>query len=204
MKKALILVPVCAAAAGAAAFFLMKKPKGETAPKEKAPKGGAGKEKKAEPKNMQSGSYSFISGFQDAATVELSLQYNALKYSYAIIDEEYPAYSSDSHVGVIYGEDFNMQIEYAGYYGGEDFSGLAKSVAERYQGFGEVSYGAVKAIKYLDGDNVCLCVPIPDDQSSYILATLLVGKEYDEPFDTLPDHPDVADIIGSMKFTVTR
>ncbi len=206
MKKALILVPVCAAAAGAAVFFAMKKPKGEAAPKEKkapAAKGGAAskKEKKAAPKDLKSGSYSFISGFQNAAEVEMSLQYDSNVYFFEIIDEDFLTYSSDSHVAVIRGADFSMQLEYAGYYGGEDFSGLSKSVSERYQGFGEVSYGAVKGIKYLDGDSVCLCIPVTDDQASYILVNILASKDYDEPFYTLVDHPDVKDIIASMQFT---
>lgn len=205
MKKALILVPVCAAAAGAAVFFAMKKPKAESAPKEKkaaaAAKSGGKKEKAAAPKAMKSGSYTFISGFQNAAEVELSLQYDSNVYFFEIIDEDFLTYSSDSHVAVLRGEDFSMQLEYAGYYGGEDFNGLAKSVQERYQGFGEVSYGSVKGIKYLDGDSVCLCIPVTDDQSSYILVNILASKDYDEPFYTLADHPDVADIISSIKFT---
>ena len=203
MKKALLLVPVCAAAAGAAVFFVMKKPKGEAAPKEKkapAAKGGK-KEKAAAPKDLKQGTYTFISGFQNAAEVEMAVQYDANVYSFAIIDEEFLTYSSDSHVAVIRGEDFSMQLEYAGYYGGEDFNGLAKSVKERYQGFDEVSFGAVKGVKYLDGDSVCLCIPVTDDPSSYILVNILASKDYDQPFYTLVDHPDVADIIGSMKFT---
>ena len=139
MKKALILVPVCAAAAGAAVFFAMKKPKAEAAPKEKkaapAAKSGGKKEKAAAPKAMKSGSYTFISGFQNAAEVEMSLQYDSNVYFFEILDEDFLTYSSDSHVAVIRGEDFSMQLEYAGYYGGEDFNGLAKSVQERYQGF---------------------------------------------------------------------
>ena len=66
MKKALVLVPLGAAAVGAAVFFAMKKPAGEKAvPAKKAASGG--KKKDAPAMNLQPGSYTFISGFKDAA-----------------------------------------------------------------------------------------------------------------------------------------
>ena len=206
MKKAYLLAPIGVAAVGAALFLAMKKPAGDKPAAEKKPAGKSGgkEEKKAKAKDLKSGSYAFISGFQDAAKVEMTVQYDANGYSFDVIEEDYPAYSSDSHVAVIRGDDFSMQLEYAGYYGGEDFSGLAKSVADRYQGFGEVAYGAHKGVKFVDGDNVCLCIPVTDDAYSYILATIMIGKEYDEPFETLVDHPDVKDIISSIQFTSSK
>ena len=71
---------------------------------------------------LKTGSYSFVSGYKDAATVEVKVGYDPERFSFAVIEDSFPAYSSDSHVAVIYGEDFTAQIEYAGYYHGEDFA----------------------------------------------------------------------------------
>ena len=197
MKKALILVPLGAAAVGAAVFFAMKKPAGEkAAPAKKAASGG--KKKDAPAMNLQPGSYTFISGFKDAAKVEASFQYDANTCDFAVISEEFPAYSSDSHVAVVRCPEFIVQLEYAGYYGGEDFGGLKKSLAERYQDIDEVSCGGNPALRFIDGDNVCLAVGV--DQFSYLLVTLIKGKEYDDDFKTLPDYPPVKAVLDSLKF----
>ena len=198
MKKALILVPLGAAAVGAAVFFAMKKPAGEkAAPAKKAASGG--KKKEAPAMNLQPGSYTFISGFQDAAKVEAGFQYDANTCDFAVISEEYPAYSSDSHVAVVRCPEFIVQLEYAGYYGGEDFGGLKKSLAERYQDIVDASCGGNQALRFIDGDNVCLAVGV--DQFSYLLVTLIKGKEYDDDFKTLPDYPPVKAVLDSLKFS---
>lgn len=203
MKKALILAPIGVAAVGAVLFIVLKKPAGDkaAAPKKAAPAKPGGKAKAAAPKSLKTGGYSFISGFKDAATVEVSLQYDAANYSFDVIEEEFPAYTSDSHAAVVSGGDFTMQIEYAGYYNGEDFAVLSKSLAEKYKGFGDAAYGANKGVKFIDGDNICMAFPAGSDPYSYVLVTLIKGKEYDEDFTTLPDHPDVGDVLGSMQFS---
>ncbi len=199
MKKALVLVPLGAAAVGAAVFFAMKKPAGEkaAAPAKKAASGG--KKKEAPAMNLQPGSYTFISGFQDAAKVEVTTQYDAASCDFAVIEEEFPAYTSDSHVAVVRCPEFIVQLEYAGYYGGEDFDGLKKSLGERYQGIEDAVFGANKAIRFIDGDNVCLAFGV--DQFSYLLATVIKGKEYDGDFTTLPDYPPVKVVLDSLKFS---
>ena len=198
MKKALILVPLGAAAVGAAVFFAMKKPAGEkAAPAKKAASGG--KKKEAPAMNLQPGSYTFISGFKDAAKVEAGFRYDAKTCDFAVIEEDFPAYTSDSHVAVVRCPEFTVQLEYAGYYSGEDFAGLKKSLGERYEKIDDVAFGANKAIRFVDGDNICIAVPV--DQYSYLLATLIKGKEYDDDFRTLPDYPPVKAVLDSLKFT---
>ena len=202
MKKALILAPVGLAAVGAVVFLAMKKPAGDKpAGEKKADPGKSGGKAKAAaaPKNLQSGSYSFISGFKDARTVEVSVEYDAAAVSYAVISEDFLTYSSNSHVAAITGEEYSIQMEYAGYYSGEDFAALKNSLGERYQDVKDVTFGANKGLQFIDGDNVCMAFPV--DASSYLLVTIIKGKEYDDPFTTLPDYPPVAAILSSIKIS---
>lgn len=199
MRNNRVIAPLALAAAAALAAgiaTLLKKIPEEAAPA--AP--GAAPKAPAAPKNLRSGSYSFISGFQDAVTVELGLDYDGEKYSFVVIEDEFLSYSSDSHVAVVYGEDFNMQLEYAAFYQGEDFAAHVNSVREKYQGVAPVRYGSIEGVRYIDGDNMCLNLPIPGDQHSYLLVTLLKNPDYDEDFTTLPDHPDVQAMLGSLRF----
>ena len=201
MKKWKIIAPLAVTAAGAlAAGIATLTKKTESGQNERAKAAPA--EPKAAPKNLFSGSYSFISGFKDAVTVEAAIEFDADKYSFAVLDEDFLSYSSDSHVAVIWGEDFNMQLEYAGFYNGEDFAAHSQGVAEKFKGFGEVQYGEVKGIKYLDGDNVCLNIEIPGDAYSYLLVTIIKAPDYDEDYTTLPDHADVKTMISSLTFSV--
>ena len=88
MKKWTILAPLGLAAAGAAALVLLKKkPEAKAAPA----KGGPAKKPapvKA-PANLKTGSYSFISGFQNASTVEMTLDYDADRFSFAVVEENF-------------------------------------------------------------------------------------------------------------------
>ena len=179
MNKAVILAPLALAAVGAVVLVAMKKPAGE-APAAKKAAPAKGKAKAAPAMDLKPGSYTFISGFKDAAMVEVGLQYDAASCEYAVIEEDFPAYTSDSHSG-------------------EDFAGLKKSLGERYEKIDDVAFGANKAIQFVDGDNICIAVPV--DQYSYLLATLIKGKEYDDDFRTLPDYPPVKAVLDSLKFT---
>ena len=198
MNKAVILAPLALAAVGAVVLVAMKKPAGE-APAAKKAAPAKGKAKAAPAMDLKPGSYTFISGFKDAAKVEVGLQYDAASCEYAVIEEDSPAYTSDSHVAVVRCPEFTVQLEYAGYYSGEDFAGLKKSLGERYEKIDDVAFGANKAIQFVDGDNICIAVPV--DQYSYLLATLIKGKEYDDDFRTLPDYPPVKAVLDSLKFT---
>lgn len=192
-----VVAPLGLAAAGAAALAVITLLKPER-PAAEAPAAV----KSAAPKNLKTGSYSFISGFQDAATVELTLDYDAEKFGFDIIDEEFLCYTSDSHVALLSGEDFSAQIEYAGYYTGEGFEDLIRHVSEKYTGFGTVAYGDNTGIRYLDGDNVCLCFPA--DAYSYVLVTIVKAKDNDEEIEALPDNADLCAMLGSMRISARR
>ncbi len=202
LRKWKILAPLALTAAGAIAAgvaTLMQKTqsKGSAA-------GGDGTAAPAAGRQLAGGSYSFISGYQDPATVELTLKFDPELLSFAVMEEEFLSYSSASHVAVVYGEDFNAQIEYAPYYAGEDFAGLTAHVKEKYGSVLPARYAALDGIRYRDGDAVCLCFPIPGDAHSYIQVTLLKLKEDDKPLEELPEHPLVRALLDSVRIEVRK
>ena len=150
---------------------------------------------------VQTGTYSFISGFQDAATVELSFPYDADRFRYTVCEEDFPADSGDSHVGVLYGEDFSMQLEYASYYQGEDFAALSRALKEKHTSLCAVRYGNLEGVSYQDGDNWCLAFPIPEDAFSYLLITLVKAAGNDDELAALPEYPDLKAMLGAMRFS---
>lgn len=149
---------------------------------------------------QQLGSYSFISGFQNAATVEMSLDYDADKFSYAVVSEDFLSYSSDSHVALVEGEDFSLQLEYGAYYSGEDFAAHCASLAEKHKSFAVVRYGSVDAVKYLEGDNLCFCIPIPQDEHSYVQAILFKAKGNDTPLPEMAEDAELQAMLASIRF----
>ena len=200
MKKWQMIAPLglLAAGAAAAAILLKKKPAASGA----APaKGKAPEKAKAPAGELRTGSYEFISGFKEAKTVELTLRYDAGRYSFAVIDEEFLAYSSDSHVAVLYGEAFNLQLEYALYYQGEDFAALTREAEGKYQGFGRVAYGGSEGFRYIAGDNVCFCFP-SGDAYSYVLVTLFKAPDNDTELSDMPADPELSALFGSMEIRV--
>ena len=169
MSKWKVIAPLGVLAAGAAAAaVLLKKKDGGSAPKAAAP---AAKKAAETEKLMKTGEYSFVSGFKDARTVEVRLDYDALRFGFDVIGEDFLTYSSDSHVAVVSGEDFSFQMEYASFYKGEDFALITETAAQKYAGFAAVKFGAVEGFRYREGDSVCFCLPV--DEYSYLLLTLL-------------------------------
>ncbi len=196
MKAWQVAVPVgLAAAAAAAAALILGKKGGDKAQGAKAPAA-----KKVEYKNPKTGVYSFVSGFNDAATVEVNVTYNGDKHSFDVIGEEFLAYSSDSHVAVIYCSEVDMQLEYAGYYSGEGFAEMSETAKNKFKGFGTVSYNGLDCIRYLDGDAMCVCLPIPGDAYSYILVTVLRHNDCKTPITEIHTHPEVEGILGSIEY----
>ena len=192
------LAPLVLGTAGAIAAglaVLLRKPEDPAAP-------AAGKDAPAAKKAavLKTGNYSFISGFKDAATVELRLDYDPEKFTYAVVEEDFLNYSSDSHVAILYGEEFNLQLEYAGYYSGEDFASHQAGLAEKYQNFGTLRCGAVEGVWVLDGDNVVIHLPIPDDAHSYLLITVQKTSAYDDEVTTLPDYAPLRELLGTIRF----
>ena len=196
LRKWKVIAPLALTAAGALASgvaILMRKLPKDTAPAaESAPA--------AKPANLKTGSYSFISGFKDAETVELSMDYDPEKFSFAIVEDEFLNYSSDSHVAIVYGEEFNLQLEYAGYYSGEDFAAHSAALKEKYQTRGEITCGVLTGLWVLDGDNIAIHFPIADDKHSYLLVTVQKTPDYDDEIITLPDYAPLKALLGTVRF----
>lgn len=193
MKKWQIIAPLALAAGGAVGLVLLKKKQAQPAAKSAKPAAA----KKA-PANEKTGSYSFVSGYQDAATMEATLRYDADRFAFRVVEEDFLSYSSDSHVAILEGEDFSMQLEYAAYYSGEDFAAHTEAVREKHSSLAPAVYGENKGIRYFEGDNVCFCFPV--DAHSYLLVTALKAKGNDDPLSALPDYEDVKDVLGSLRF----
>ena len=194
--KVIAPLAMSAAAALAAGLVVLLGKDEKTAPAAPAA------EKKAAPERPRCvGSYSFISGFKDAATVEMNLLYDPEKFSFAVVEEDFLSYSSDSHVAIVYEEDFNLQLEYAGFYADEDFAAHCAALAEKHADLAEVTYGGLKGVSWLDGDNMAICLPIPGDTHSCLLVTVQKTSAYDDAVTTLPAHPALKALLESITFT---
>ena len=194
MNKWKVIAPLgLLAAAGAAAALILKQkdaPAAEAAPRDK---------KKAAPaeKLMKTGEYSFVSGFKDARTVEAALDYDALRFSFDVIGEDFLCYSSDSHVAVITGEDFSMQMEYAPFYKDEDFATLAAAAEKKYRDFARVSFNGVEGVRYREGDGVCFCLAV--DEYSYLLLTLIKAQGCDKTVEELAAGEELEELLGTIR-----
>lgn len=198
MKKWQIIAPLSLAAVGGAIGLVLMKKKSPAAPAAKPQSGGKPAPAKKAPANEKEGSYSFISGFQNAATMELTLRYDADRFSFDVVEEDFLVYSSDSHVAILEGEDFLLQLEYAAFYAGEDFAAHTKAVQEKHSDVVPAAFGNNTGIRYFEGDNVCFHFPV--DAHSYLLVTAVKAKGNDDPLSALPDYEDLKDILGSMQF----
>ena len=196
LRKWKVIVPLALTAAGAVAsglaVLMQKLPKDASPAPEPAPA--------ARPANLRTGVYSFISGYQDAATVELSMDYDPEKFSFAIVEDEFLNYSSASHVAIVYGEEFNLQLEYAAYYSGEDFALLTQELSSRHPDLDQAVYGGLSGVKFRDGDNFCLAFPVPEDVHSYLLITLVKAPDNDDELETIPEAPDFRGLLNSASF----
>ena len=152
------------------------------------------------PAALMRGSYSFISGFQDAKTVELTIDYDPEKFSFAMVEDEFLNYSSASHAAILYGKDFNIQLEYAPYYNGEDFAAHRAQLEEKYQTRGDFACGELNSLWVLDGDNIAIHLPIPEDAHSYLLVTVQKTPDYDDEITTLPDYAPLKELLGTIRF----
>lgn len=199
MKKWLIAVP--AAAAAGAVLLLSRKGK-SAAPKAEKPaaRKPAGKKSAAVAlKNPKTGVYSFASGYKDAKTVEVSLNYDADIHSFTVASEDFIAPTGDSHAAIIYAEDFAMQVEYAAYYHGENFEALSKSIEGQFKGFGKVSFNGIDGVCYLNGGNYCMAFPAADATADYVLITVvLMGDDNEEERAKLPSNPEMNAIMNTL------
>jgi hypothetical protein len=198
MSKWKLIAPLGLLAVGGAAAALLLKKKAAAGGESGAPAA----KKKAEPRErqMKTGEYSFVSGFQDAKTVEALLDYDALRFSFDVIGEDFLSYSSDSHVAVITGEDFSMQMEYASYYKGEDLGVITAAAEKKYPGFARVSFNGVEGFRYREGDSVCFCLGV--DEYSYLLLTLLKAQGCDKTVEELADGEDLHELLSTIRVAV--
>lgn len=201
MKKWKLVAPLAVSAAGALAAgiaVLLSKTE-ETKP------GSVGK-KAAEapapidPARLKTGSYSFISGYRDAATVEMQLPYDGERFSFAVTEEDFLSESSDSHVALLYGEDFNLQLEYAPFFDGEDFAAHRASLEENHPDLQDLSFGENRGLAYLAGDNVCIHLPIPDDAYTYLLVTVQKNAGFDGDVTEIPSLPVFRSLLAGIRF----
>ena len=192
MDKRKLLIPVGLAAACAGLEVLLK-PKKDV-PKATAPKTG----KTAAPKNLSEGSYSFVSGFRDAKTVEVKLKYDAERFDFAVVEEGFLCYTSDSHVAIMYGADFNVQLEYVPYYAGDDFEKLTANTQAAHPDFTPMGAG----FRYTDGDSVCVCLPV--DASSYLLLNALLAKGSELKPEELPTAPELAALVEDIEINTVE
>ena len=195
MKKWKVIAPLAGAAIGSlaagAAVLLKKLPKPEASAIQPAPVKDA---------DLKTGSYSFISGFKDAATVELRLDYDPEKFSFVVVEDEFLNYSGDSHVAIVWGRDFNLQLEYASYYSGEDFAAHRAAMTEKYKTANAFACGALSGFWVLDGDNAAIHLPIPNDAHSYLLVTVQKTSDYDGEVTTLPSYPPLKELLATIRF----
>ncbi len=186
-------------AVGTVAYFL-KKNSGSSSV-EKSVATPATKKAPAAPTSVKEASYSFVSGFKDAATVELKFAYDAEKFSFSVVEDNFLTESSDSHVGVLYGESFSAQVEYGSYYSGEDFAKLCQELVAKHHDLAEAVYGPLSGVSYRDGDNLCLAFPIPGDEHSYLLITLVKAPDNDDELEALLDYPELRILLESASFS---
>ena len=179
-----------AAAASGIAVLLQKLPKNDT------PEADAEK-----PAERKTGSYSFISGYQDAATVELQIDYDPAQFSFAIVEDEFLNDTCASHVAIVYGPEFNLQFEYASYASGEDFAAHSAALREKYQTCGEVCYGVLTGLWVLNGDSIAMHFPLPGDTHSYLIVTVQKTPDYKDELCTLPNYAPLRSMLESARIT---
>ena len=112
-RKRKVIAPLAVTAVGALAAgvtVLLRKNEGAAAPKAKDLK-AAPKAILRDPAVQESGSYSFISGFQNAATVELTLPFDPGTEFFSVVEEDFLSPSDVSHVALLTSEDYRLQLE---------------------------------------------------------------------------------------------
>lgn len=197
-RKWRVVAPLALTAVGAlvtgVAVLLQKTPKQE------ASEAAAPAAKPVDPARCKTGSYSFISGFQNAATVEMQLPYDPQKHSFAVIEEEFLSESSDPQVAVLYADEFILQLESAAYYGGESWQAHCAALKEKHPELTACAYGENRGVWYRNGDNVAVNLTIPGDASSYLLVTIIKTADFDGEVTELPSHPELAALLSGLRF----
>ena len=133
------------------------------------------------------------------AEVRDTVTYDADKHAFGVVSEGYITDSGDSHVAIVNADDFAIQIEYAPYYHGEDFTALEKSVEENYKNFGRVSFKNASGICFTNGGSYCMAFPAADSTADYVLATVvLMGDDNEDERVKLRSNPEMLAIMDTL------
>ncbi len=178
MKK--FVVPMILAGGAVAAVMALGKKKPAAKGAAPAAKGA----KKPEMKNPKDVVFSYVSGYQDPATIEVAIKFDADKVDLAVIEEGFMVPTSNPQVVTAFSGMFNLQLEPSNFYSGENFESMCAEAAKKFTGFGEVEYGALKGIKYSAGDGIAFCFPV--DDASYLLINAFKGSDNDDEVADLP------------------
>ena len=150
--------------------------------------------------NQKLGSYSFISGFKNAATVEVTVPYDGETESFSVVEEDFISPSDDSHVALLWAEDYTLQLEYAAYYGGEGWEAHVAHLREKHPDLKEVSFGENRGVLFLAGDSLRLDLPVPEDGASYVQVTIQKTPAFDGEVTELAQHPALTEQLAGIRF----
>lgn len=205
MKKWQLLLPITAAVAGVTAAVVMLQKKTEKKVKataDDAPK--APKAKKAAedvPGDLSAvGEYSFISGYTDAVTVNMKMKYAPDKFDFAVVSESFLVDTAVSHAVIVRGPEFEFQLEYAAYYGSDDFKSLSSQLREKYRTVSEAVYGSNSGLSFKEGDGIGFVFPV--DAHSYVHLVLFKNKDSKIPLEDMPRERYFKAMLDSMEFNV--
>ena len=199
-----LITPLALTALGALAAglsVLLQKTE-NTAPAVPAAAGKAapakGPVRKAE--NQKLGSYSFISGFANAATVEVTVPYDPETESFSVVEEDFISPSDDSHVALMWAEDYTLQLEYAAYYGGEGWQAHCAALKEKHADLREIVCGDNRGVLFLAGDSLRLDLVIPEDGASFLQITIQKTAAFDGEVTELSSHPALLEQLAGIQF----
>ena len=206
MKRAWkVLAPLAVTGLGAlAAGVTVLLQKVETAPAAPAAPAAksAGEEAPArDPATLSFGTYSFISGFQNAATIEVGVPFDPATESFSVVSEDYLSPSDDSHVALLYSEDYRLQFEYASFYGGESWDEHVAALREKHPDLCGVLYGENTGVVLLAGDSLRLDLRIPDETASFLQVTIQKTPAFDGKVTDLITHHALVEQLADVTFT---
>ena len=200
-KKRKVIAPLAVTAVGAlaAGVSVLLRKNAAAAPEAKSAK-SAPKAILRDPAVQETGSYSFISGFQNAATVELTVPFDPGTEFFSVVEEDFLSPSDVSHVALLTSEDYRLQLEYAAYYGGEGWEAHVAHLREKHPDLKEVSFGENRGVPFLAGDSLRLDLPVPEDGASYVLVTIQKTPAFDGEVTELAQHPALTEQLAGIRF----
>lgn len=200
-RKRKVIAPLAVTAVGAlaAGVSVLLRKNVAAAPEAKGAK-SAPKVIVRDPTVQEYGSYSFISGFQNAATIELTLPFDPGTEFFSVVEEDFLSASDVSHVALLTSEDYRLQIEYAAYYGGEGWEAHVAHLREKHPDLKEVCFGENAGVLFLAGDSLRFDLPVPEDGASYVQITIQKTPSFDGEVTELAQHPALTEQLAGIRF----